>query len=206
MLKQKYLIFLLLFLLISSLIGCSSVKESVKGQNSAVSIEKNFEKEVQTPEISETKNVEHEASGKETSNVSTQNGNESSKNVTIEYKKKQSKSIIETIKKLEQYYDTEAFEKWQSLLTSAYKEKYSDPEFLKAQGWEAKDLKSFFYLLIKTRKKNGIKSLAISRVEFVDSNKAYVYVLLKGKEFPKPQHTFIKVGNSWYKGLPDEEK
>lgn len=131
-------------------------------------------------------------------------GNVEKKIISKEYKQKATISILDTIEQLEQCYETQNFKKWKSLLTPTYKEKYSDPVFLKQQGWNANNLESFFYLLIQTREKNGIKSLPISRVEFVNPNKAYVYVIFKGKEFPKPQHTFIKIGNSWYKGLPDE--
>ncbi len=124
--------------------------------------------------------------------------------ITETYKKEQSKSIINTINELEKCYETGDFEKWKSLLTPSYIEKYNNPDYLKKNGWNADNLKSFFFLLIETREKNGIESLPISRVEFVSPVKAYVYVLYKGKEFPKPQHTFIRIGNSWYKGLPDE--
>lgn len=52
--------------------------------------------------------------------------------------------------------------------------------------------------------KSGSDHFEISRVEFVSTNKAYVYVILGGEEFPTPQHTFIRAGESWYKGLSHE--
>jgi len=179
--------------------GCSTLEKSVKRKKAIT----NTEKEVESPEISRENNVKQKTTNTEISKVQAKS-DKKNKNITTEYKKKQTESIMQTIEKLEQCYDTGNFVKWKSLLTARYKKKYNDPDFLKKQGWDAKDLKSFFYLLIKTREENGIKSLTISRVIFVNPNKAHVYVLFNGKEFPKPQHTFIKVSNSWYKGLPDE--
>jgi hypothetical protein len=113
-------------------------------------------------------------------------------------------SILSVIESLEECYRTGDFEKWKSLLTPLYKEKHNDPDFLQAGGWAASDLKSFFRLLIKTRKLVNVTSLGVSRVEFVNPQKALVYVILEDSEFPEPQHTFLKLGNSWLKGLPEE--
>jgi len=119
---------------------------------------------------------------------------------------KETESIITVIEKLEECYKTNNFEQWLHFLTPAYKERYSNEENLRAEGWEAYDLESFFHLLVETRKKGDIRALKISRVEFVSPHKALVYVLLRDKEFPEPQHTFIMVGNTWLKGLKDEEE
>ncbi len=115
-------------------------------------------------------------------------------------------SIMTVIEQLENSYRTGDYEQWAGLLTAAYKRRYSDPQNLAAEGWRARDLRSFFNLLVRTRQKENIGSLEISRVEFVSENKAYVYVLLEGEEFPVPQHTFIRRGDSWYKGLKEEDE
>ena len=113
-------------------------------------------------------------------------------------------SILSVIESLEECYRTGDLEKWKSLLTPLYKEKYGDPSYLRAQGWGATDLNAFFRLLIKTRNQGNVTALAISRVEFINQQKALVFVILGGSEFPEPQHTFIKIENSWLKGLPEE--
>ncbi len=117
---------------------------------------------------------------------------------------KETESIINVITALEKCYKTYNFGNWKKLLTKRYKEKYSNAKNLKKEGWPAKDLYSFFKLLVKTRRASNISSLSISRVEFVSPNKAYVYVILGDEEFPEPQHTFLKIDDSWYKGLRDE--
>lgn len=117
---------------------------------------------------------------------------------------KEAESIVSVIETLEGCYKTADMEKWQSLLTPMYRERHNDPEFLKLEGWSATDIESFFYLLVETREKGNITSLPISRVEFINQNKALVYVILEDKEFPEPQHTFIRLDNSWYKGLIEE--
>lgn len=114
-------------------------------------------------------------------------------------------SIVTVIERLEDSYRTQDYELWLNLLTPAYRRRYSDPRHLEAEGWDAADLRSFFKLLVKTRKRENIGSLEISRVEFVSPTKALVYVLLAGEEFPVPQHTFIRRGDTWYKGLKEEE-
>jgi hypothetical protein len=113
-------------------------------------------------------------------------------------------SILSVIESLEKCYGTGDFEKWKSLLTPLYREKHDDPAYLRAEGWAATDLLAFFRLLIKTRKQGNVTALEISRIEFVNPWKARVFVLLDKSEFPEPQHTFIKRGNSWLKGLPEE--
>lgn len=114
-------------------------------------------------------------------------------------------SIMTVIEQLEDCYRTQDYERWLSLLTPAYRRRYSDPRNLEAEGWAVHDLASFFRLLVRARKRENIGSLEISRVEFVTPTKALVYVLLEGEEFPVPQHTFIRRGDSWYKGLKEEE-
>jgi hypothetical protein len=113
-------------------------------------------------------------------------------------------SILSVIESLEECYGTGDFEKWKSLLTPLYKEKHDDSAYLRAQGWAAADLGAFFRLLIKTRRRGNVTALDISRVEFVNPRKALVFVILDKNEFPEPQHTFIRAGNSWLKGLPEE--
>jgi hypothetical protein len=113
-------------------------------------------------------------------------------------------SILSVIESLEECYRTGDFEKWKSLLTPLYREKHDDREYLRAQGWAAADLGAFFRLLIKTRRQGNVTALEISRVEFVNPRKALVFVILEKNEFPEPQHTFIRAGNSWLKGLPEE--
>jgi hypothetical protein len=117
---------------------------------------------------------------------------------------KETSSIIDVITSLEKSYEKRDFEMWRSFLTEGYQKKYSNPEVLKEEGWNAKDLLSFFNLLVKTRTRANIGTLTISRVEFLNQNKALVYVMLEGEEFPEPQHTFIKINNKWYKGLFEE--
>jgi hypothetical protein len=117
---------------------------------------------------------------------------------------KHTESILSVIGALEECYRTGDFEKWQSLLTPLYREKHSDPEYLRAQGWDADDLRDFFRFLITTRKGGNVTALEISRVEFENPGKARVFVILDGREFPEPQHTFVRTGDSWLKGLPEE--
>ncbi len=113
-------------------------------------------------------------------------------------------SIITVIAELEECYRLNNFEKWLGLLTPHYRAAYSDPEFLAREGWKAGSIESFFRLLVETRRRGNIRSLAVSRVSFINPNKAQVYVMLESEEFPRPQHTFIRIGNSWYKGLANE--
>jgi hypothetical protein len=118
--------------------------------------------------------------------------------------KEYTESIQSVIQSLEECYRTGDFEKWQSLLTPLYKKKYGDPEYLRSQGWAASDLRGFFRLLIAARREGNVTALKISRVAFLTSSKALVFVILEGKEFPEPQHTFLKMGSNWLKGLPEE--
>jgi hypothetical protein len=113
-------------------------------------------------------------------------------------------SILDVINSLEECYETGDFEKWRGYLTPRYSEMHDDAVYLRAEGWNANDLRSFFKLLIKTRKRGSITTLTVSRIDFVSSNKALVYVILGENEFPEPQHTFIRVGDRWFKGLQDE--
>ena len=198
------IVFVILFLFLFS--GCTTVKKGVKNKQNPVKTEKNISRQDNIVKKEESKGKSDNLSIENGKSNNSKNKKEVKKTNVIEekYKKQETLSILDTIKKLEKSYEDSDFELWESLLTPAYKEKYNDPTFLKKHGWNANDLKSFFQLLIETREENGIKSLPISRVEFVSPRKAYVYVIFKGKEFPKPQHTFIKIGNSWYKGLPDE--
>jgi len=216
-LKLNQYIFISLFLLwsILAISGCTTSSKTVKNQeiteqNKNINIEKDVsgaKKTISNEETTTEKKIEKSTNENKTDTIDKSEKpikEVKKKVISKEYKQKETNSILNTIEKLEQCYETENFEDWESLLTPDYKAKYNDPVFLKEHGWKANNLKSFFYLLIQTREKNGIKSLPISRVDFVNPNKAYVYVLYKGKEFPKPQHTFIKIGNAWYKGLPEE--
>jgi hypothetical protein len=119
--------------------------------------------------------------------------------------KKEADSIYTVIETLEDCYRTENYELWLSLLTRAYKDHFDDPETLDSEGWDAQNIQEFFNLLVNTRRRGNIADLEISRVEFVSDYKAYVYVILGDKEFPEPQHTFIRIGETWYKGLSTEE-
>ncbi len=118
--------------------------------------------------------------------------------------KREAESIITVIEKLEDCYKNNDFDNWLDLLTPRYRERYNDPELLAEEGWNVRNIGEFFNLLVDTRKKENIRALRISRVDFINPNKAYVYVFLENEEFPKPQHTFIKVGDSWLKGLSKE--
>jgi hypothetical protein len=117
---------------------------------------------------------------------------------------RETESIINVIRSLEESYEKRDFKAWKNFLTDGYKKRYNDPESLKEEGWNATDLKTFFELLIEARKSANINALSISRVEFVNPNKALVYVMFKGEEFPEPQHTFININDRWYKGLFEE--
>jgi len=119
-------------------------------------------------------------------------------------KEKETELIINVIHELENCYKTKNFDKWKSFLSPNYKERYNNPVLLKEEGWNAKDLKSFFNLLVETRKRKNISTLEISRIEFVNSDRACVYVIFQGEEFPKPQHTFIRIAGKWYKDLKIE--
>jgi hypothetical protein len=122
-----------------------------------------------------------------------------------EYEKKETVSIINIIEELEQCYKESDFKKWKSFLTPKYKERYSDSQSLKEEGWDAVDVESFFHLLVETRKTENINTLPISRVEFLNENKALVYVFFGDEEFPEPQHTFVRINGKWYKGLREEK-
>ena len=118
---------------------------------------------------------------------------------------KETDSIYTVIETLEDCYRTANFERWLSLLTGAYKDHFDDADILASEGWDARNIEEFFDLLVNTRRRGNIADLEISRVEFVSDYKAYVYVILGDKEFPEPQHTFIRIGETWYKGLSTEE-
>lgn len=119
--------------------------------------------------------------------------------------KHEAENILEIINKLEEMYEKDDFEGWKGMLTPDYRKKYGNPENLHNDGWDAADLHSFFNLLVETRRKGQIKTLKISRVVFANQNKAYVYVFFEGREFPEPQHTFIRINGTWLKGLREEE-
>jgi hypothetical protein len=116
----------------------------------------------------------------------------------------ETRSIYTVIEELESCYRTEDYEKWLSLLTSDYRHHFNDRAILLTEGWDAENIRGFFDLLVQTRRKSNIADLETSRVEFVSDNKAYVYVVLNGEEFPTPQHTFIRINDSWMKGLSHE--
>jgi len=118
---------------------------------------------------------------------------------------KETVSIYTVIETLENCYKTKNYDLWLSLLTSAYRDHFDNAETLASEGWDATNIREFFDLLVSARRRGNIGDLEISRVEFVSDYKAYVYVILEGKEFPEPQHTFIRIGESWYKGLSTQE-
>ena len=179
------LIRILLLLSILSSWGCSSSKNVVTGGQPV---------------------HEEETLDKDKPSVTTQESEEEIDKpvkLTID-EEKETVSIISVIEALEESYKVQDFEKWKILLSPKYREKYSNPDFLNQEGWNATDIESFFYLLIETRLKGNITALPISRVEFIKDDKALVYVMLGDKEFPEPQHTFIRIENNWYKGLREE--
>lgn len=114
-------------------------------------------------------------------------------------------SIYTVIETLEDCYRTRNYDRWLSLLTHAYRDHFDDPNTLASEGWDATNIMEFFDLLVSTRRRGNVRDLEISRVEFVSDYKAFVYVILRGEEFPEPQHTFIRMGETWYKGLSTEE-
>jgi hypothetical protein len=118
---------------------------------------------------------------------------------------KEAVSIYTVIETLEDCYRTKNYDRWLSLLTQAYRDHFDNPKTLAAEGWDAGTLEEFFYLLVSARRMGNVGDLEISRVEFVSDYKAFVYVILGGEEFPEPQHTFIRIGDNWYKGLSTEE-
>ena len=188
---MKYFI-IVLFLLFLTLAGCSSKKYgAVKDQG----IQQEGIQLEEIEEISEEKIVRAEEK-QEIEKIETP--------APPIDEEKEDESIVSVIETLEGCYKTADLKKWQNLLTPMYRERHNDPEFLKLGGWSATDIESFFYLLVETRKKGNITSLPISRVEFINQNKALVYVILGDKEFPEPQHTFIRLDNRWYKGLTEE--
>jgi len=188
---MKYFI-IVLFLLFLTLSGCSSKKYgAVKDQG----IQQEDIQQEEIEEISEEKIVRAEEK-QEIEKIETP--------APPIDEEKEAESIVSVIETLEGCYKTADLKKWQTLLTPMYRERHNDPEFLKLDGWSATDIESFFYLLVETRKKGNITSLPISRVEFINQNKALVYVILGDKEFPEPQHTFIRLDNRWYKGLTEE--
>ncbi len=188
---MKYFI-IVLFLLSLTLSGCSSKKYgAVKDQE----IQQEEIQQEEIEEISEEKIVRAEEK-QEIEKIETP--------APPIDEEKEAESIVSVIETLEGCYKTADLKKWQTLLTPMYRERHNDPEFLKLEGWSATDIESFFYLLVETRKKGNITSLPISRVEFINQNKALVYVILGDKEFPEPQHTFIRLDNRWYKGLTEE--
>ena len=117
---------------------------------------------------------------------------------------KETRSIYTVIEELESCYSMYDYAQWLSLLTMSYRQHFNDREILEAEGWAATNIREFFDLLVQTRRGRNIGDLDISRVEFINDNMAYVYVLLDDEEFPVPQHTFIRVGDSWLKGLSNE--
>ncbi|KPJ83662.1 MAG: hypothetical protein AMS17_17165, partial [Spirochaetes bacterium DG_61] len=117
---------------------------------------------------------------------------------------RETRSIYTVIEELESCYSMYDYAQWLSLLTMSYRQHFNDREILEAEGWAATNIREFFDLLVQTRRGRNIGDLDISRVEFINDNKAYVYVLLDDEEFPVPQHTFIRVGDFWLKGLSNE--
>ena len=200
---------LLLFILIS---GCGTLKEK-KSQHACKPI--TFEEQQKSTGEEESNESKYENISSHPSETQAEN-QPSTKNrqkeveqstntkITID-KSFETESIINVIENLEECYKENNFDKWKSFLTEAYKDYYSNPKNLHEEGWGVNTLEEFFNLLVETRKSSNIEALEISRVEFLSNNKALVYVKLKGKEFPKPQHTFIRINGKWYKGLMDEE-
>jgi hypothetical protein len=177
---------------------CAAQKGTVKEENTVHDIEKISIEE--SPEL-----TTEEARGEAQALLETAEERETEKAYDeIIYERRETVSIIQVIESLEESYEKNDFELWKSFLTPKYREKYNDPEILKKEGWNVGDLESFFKLLIDTRKKGKIAALEISRVEFINPNKALVYVVFGGEEFPEPQHTFIKINDKWYKGLIEE--
>ena len=198
-------IFLILALALG---GCVSTKRSRLGEpqagdaKSGKSVNKKRENEKSGNEGSLPRAVEPDVSSGETGAIP-----ESSKEETLLTRvevQKYTESILNVIESLEACYASGDYERWKSLLTPLYREKHDDAAYLRAQGWTATGLYSFFKLLIATRKQGNVTALKISRIEFEKPWKALVFVILEEREFPEPQHTFIKIGNSWLKGLPEE--
>jgi hypothetical protein len=174
--------------------GCATTRETATRTGETVHEDAGRRGETRAPDEMTGQESEMEAAA----------GEEPDPDLQID-EKKETVSIIEVIESLERTYLDGDFETWLSLLTPRYRAKYDQPDILRKEGWDAKDLRSFFELLVETRRSENIGSLEISRVDFVSPRKAHVFVLFKGEEFPEPQHTFIRMGGSWYKGLREEE-
>jgi hypothetical protein len=203
---MRYAAILLILTLVLG--GCVSTKRSRLGgprtddAKSVKTADKKPEHEEGGIEGSVPRDSEREASAGETDAVAESPGREAS--LTRVEVEKYTESILSVIESLEACYATGDFERWKSLLTPLYREKHDDQAYLQAEGWSATGLYPFFKLLIATRKQGNVTALKISRIEFEKSRKALVFVILEEREFPEPQHTFIKIGDSWLKGLPEE--
>lgn len=202
--KSLNLIVVITIIISSIATGCGTLKEKKipPEKESTTPVTENrvnteAEKEAPPEKIPEKKPPPEQDTQEEKGPVPTE---EITINKTIE-----TESIINVIESLEECYKNKDYEKWKSFLTKAYKERYNNPEYLHKEGWGVNSLEEFFNLLVETRKSSNIEALETSRVEFLSDNKALVYVKFKGKEFPKPQHTFIRINGKWYKGLIDEE-
>jgi hypothetical protein len=187
--------------------GCVSTKRSRLGEphiGNAESGKPVYENPENEKHETEGSAVEPDERSFETGAVTESTKKESVTPLTQGEVEEYTESILNVIESLEACYATGDYERWKSLLTPLYREKHDDPAYLQAQGWEATELYSFFQLLIATRRQGNVTALKISRIEFERPRKALVFVILDEREFPEPQHTFIKIGNRWLKGLPEE--
>jgi hypothetical protein len=198
----------ILLILALTLWGCVSTKRSRPGEyntadaKSGETVDKTAEREKSGNEGSTFRAAGHDGKPGETDAVP-ENPKKEAPLTPVEVER-YTESIMNVIESLEACYATGDFERWKSLLTPLYREKHDDPAYLQAQGWSAAGLYSFFKLLISTRKQGNVTALKISRIEFEKPWKALVFVILEEREFPEPQHTFIKIGDKWLKGLPEE--
>lgn len=174
----------------------SRTEQQVEQPTNEASVSNGPEIQEKPYQHSETEEVEKE----ETIEVA-----EAEKPVLNINERKEADSIYTVIETLEDCYRTSNYDRWLSLLTHTYRDHFDDPNTLASEGWDATNIREFFDLLVRTRRKGNIRDLEISRVEFVSDYKAFVYVILGGEEFPKPQHTFIRIRETWYKGLSTEE-
>jgi hypothetical protein len=190
--KHVYVFFSLLYLLFC---GCISERAVLTDETMKVNHQQELVRAEIHAEEAHTNPVEEEKPEEEITLIEQKPEDE----------KKETVSIVSIIEELEECYKDSNFEKWKSFLTQRYRERHNDPQYLEDEGWDAVDVESFFYLLVETRKTENINALSISRVEFLNKNKALVYVFLGDEEFPEPQHTFVRIHGKWYKGLREEE-
>ena len=199
--KQLFIIFLLIILLLFiSASGCSTT--TTTNTNTTTTTTTTSDQQTQQTQTTETKESEPEIlKEKEYQGITYEN---IPSNIDLQ---KLTEELTSFFNEYEETVLSKNYEKWLTMISEKYKQKYGDPkslEKLKLTLYGIYTLKDFFYNVVYQSRiqLNQGKPLQIYKVSFVNSiTKAVVNVKFEDKLLT---YFFIYENNSWKIGVPED--